>query len=226
MSIAQRLRHPDNTKLQFHYADTYQQREVYQHHSAPLITQHLARLDSVLSNATEHYTRVFAFRIDLRFPQGYPFAIENNALINAFLKRLQRSINSAGTKYSSQVRFVWAREQHQSEHPHYHVMLFLNYDAYNALGSFYPSASGGYDGKGLYHQMVRAWSHVLGIDSCFAQGLVHLPQDPYTGKHWTRCLHRYDAIGLQEAFYLGSYLCKSYTKPYGRGYHCFGSSRS
>lgn len=227
MYANQPIRHPMNTKLRLHYDISYNKYDVQQHNSAPLITQYLERTEQVFFNALNQYNRVLAFRIDLRFPEWMPsyVAQQDNHVINAFLKRLQRSLDQAETKYRSIVRFTWAREQDQSDKPHYHVLLLINYDMYNSLGALFSSHSGSYEGKGLYHQIVRAWGHAMGVESVQCKGLVNVTEDYNTKKPWIACLSRFDQQGLSDAFYRASYLCKAYSKHYGQKFHCFGSSR-
>lgn len=225
MSIHQPLRNPMNTRLKNHYAPCFEQYDVQQHDKGPLINQYLERTESVFQKALGDYSRVLALRLDLRFPEGYYREDDSNALINQFFKQLQRTVDAAKTKHPTIIRYTWAREQYQSAHPHYHVFLLLNYDTYYCLGAMRPSPSGFYEERGLFHQIVRAWAHVLKIYDIDAAGLVHIPSDPFTKQLYCQRLDRFDQCSISNAFYVASYLCKSFSKPHGNGYHCFGSSR-
>jgi len=228
MFQSQPKRHPLYTKLNCYYDSYYRGFEVNQHDKAPLIENYLERSLLIQTRALAHYNRVLAFRIDLRFPDWMTaFELTNdNVVLSAFFRHLNAELVKAGTKYTTVLRYVWCREQHHSDKPHYHLMMYVNYDAYYQLGRLRPSEGGGYEGRGLYHQIARAWARALGYLSCDVEGLVQVGENPITGYPYTACLHRDDFMGQEEAVFNLSYLCKAHTKPFQQGVHVFGTSRS
>ncbi|MHB0776556.1 YagK/YfjJ domain-containing protein [Halomonas sp. WWR20] len=227
MFESQPKRHPMNTKLNCFYNPYYRGFEVNQHAEAPLIENHLERGLLTQNRALNHYTRVLAFRIDLRFPEWMP-AIDltnDNTRLSAFYRHLNEEIAKADTKYSTVIRYVWCREQESSDKPHYHLMVYVNYDAYHQLGRLKPSEGGGYEGRGLYHQFARAWAKALDYLPCDIEGLVHVGKNPITQYPYVACLHRDDFMGQEDAVFNLSYLCKAHSKPFNQGVHVFGTSR-
>ena len=111
--------------------------------------------------------------------------------------------------------------------PHYHLMILLNKNAYDCLGSFSPDGDGAYSRNNLYHRMMRSWLKAMGFDHDdprFHQ-LIHVCKDPVTKEPWSCVLHRHDRIAMNEAVYMASYLCKAYSKPFGQRAHVFDGSR-
>ena len=220
-------RHPMNTKMNCYYDTYYRGFEVNQHLEAPLIENYLERALLTQTRAIDNYSRVLAFRIDLRFPTWMP-VIElsnDNTRLSAFFRYLNEEIAKANTKYATVIRYVWCREQESSNKPHYHLMIYVNYNAFNQLGQIKPSEGGGYEGRGLYHRITRAWARALNYESCDVEGLVHVGENPATKYPYVACLHRDDLISQEEAVFNLSYLCKAHTKPFNQGVHVFGTSR-
>lgn len=60
-------RHPQNSNLHLWYESTYRGLPVYLGRG-PLVTQYLESLLHVTQLSLQDYLRVFAFRVDLRFP--------------------------------------------------------------------------------------------------------------------------------------------------------------
>lgn len=220
-------RHPDNSKLRFYYDSRYQGLPVQQREQGPQIENYLETTLRVLQHTTYHQNRTLAFRLDLRFPQAMPVGLihADNACLNRFFYALRGELNAAGTKYHTELRYLWAREQDTSDKPHYHLMLLLNYDAFCSLGSFSPTFDGGYEMDNLYHRCVRAWSGAIGWTHYDMQGRVHVATDKLARQPYVYCLHRDDAATFSLVFYAASYLCKAYTKPIAQGIRCFEGSR-
>lgn len=221
-------RHPDNPKLRFYYDNRYQGLPLQQHALGPQIENYLETTLRVLQHTIDQQNRTLAFRLDLRFPQAMPVGPihTDNACLSRFFYALRKELSAAGTKYHTEIRYLWAREQDASLKPHYHLMLLLNYDAFCSLGSFSPSHDGGYELNNLYHRCVRAWSWAIGWPIQDMGGLVHVATDKLAGKPYVYCLHRDDAATFAQVFYAASYLCKAYSKPIAQGIRCHqGSSR-
>ncbi len=62
-------RHPDNTNLHLHREDTFEGLPVMVE-KGPFVRQYLSRLKRTIDLALSQYSRVLAFRVDLRLPLG------------------------------------------------------------------------------------------------------------------------------------------------------------
>nr|WP_163501957.1 inovirus-type Gp2 protein [Halomonas socia] len=220
-------RDPNNPKLRFYYESWYQGLPAQQHELGPLIENYLETTLRVLQHTTSQQNRTLAFRLDLRFPQAMPVGPihADNACLGQFFYALRQELKAAGTKYHTEIRYLWAREQDASPKPHYHLLLLLNYDAFCSLGCFSPSFDGGYELDNLYHRCVRAWSWAIDWPHHAMAGRVHVAKDKLTQQPYVYCLHRDDAVTFAQVFYAASYLCKAYSKPIAQGIRCFDGSR-
>jgi len=95
------------------------------------------------------------------------------------------------------VRYVWTREVGQHARPHYHFVIFLNYDAYCSLGKF----TTGRDN--MFNRLQGAWASALSLQTNDIVGLVEIPENPYYH------LHRDSNDEISKFFFRASYLCKS-----------------
>ncbi|MBK5549087.1 inovirus Gp2 family protein [Pseudomonas sp. TH03] len=216
------IRHSVNANLSLHYGNMYEAFPI-QENKGPFISQYLSRLHQTVRNALSQYSRVFAFRIDLRLPaeMQLPGNAYTNEVIGRFIESFKAKIKHNRHKarqlnkyaHDSSVRFVWAREQGQYGKPHHHLAILLNYDAFNALGKFEPGRDN------MFNRLVEAWASALGLPVEAVKGLVEIPSNPYY------CLRRGDPAEQAEFFFRASYLCKAATKAYGDGHHGFGASR-
>lgn len=185
----------------------------------------LDRFISVLGHAVDAYSRVFVFRVDLRFPAALELTPEmEHRLIDRFIasfKAKVRSNRAAALKlnpnaHDTGVRYTWAREVNLQGGVHYHFMFFLNRDAFNSLGSF-KAASGN-----TYTRLVEAWASALDIAVEEAAGLVHVTEG---GRfHLDSNSANYAEIKNQIVHSL-SYMAKEETKVLGCGLHRYGASR-
>ncbi|NLD00034.1 MAG: inovirus Gp2 family protein [Gammaproteobacteria bacterium] len=185
----------------------------------------LNRFISVLDSAMSAYNRVFAFRVDLRLPVGLILTPEmGHRLIDRFIasfKEKVRSNRAAALKlnpnaHNTDVRYCWAREVNLQGGVHYHLVFFLNRDAFNSLGSF-KAASGN-----TYTRLVEAWASALGIAVKDAAGLVHVAVGGMF--HLDLNSTNYAEIKDQVVHNL-SYMAKQETKVPGCGLHRYGASR-
>ena len=220
-------RHRDNPKLRFYYGDQYLGWPVYQYANGPLIENYLETSMRVLEHTVSQQRRTLAFRLDPRFPQTMPVGPmhADNACLSRFFHALRAELDAAGTKYTTEVRYLWCREQDTSDKPHYHLLLLLNYDAFRSLGTYSRSPDGGYSYDNLYHRCVRAWSWAIGWPIHDMKGLINVATDKLTQQPYVYCLHRDDAATFAQVFYAASYLCKAYSKPIARRIRCFDGSR-
>lgn len=215
-------RHPQNSNLIIHQGASYCGMPV-QSDRGPFVQRYLERLRSSMDRAVQQYSRVFAFRVDLRFPAGInlPENHYTNQVIERFVESFKAKIRHNRQMarmenrhaHDSSVRYVWTREVGQHGRPHYHVAFLLNYDAFNALGKF----ESGRDN--MFNRLEEAWASALGLPVEAVRGLVEIPSNP------TYCLRRDDPQSQADFFHRASYLCKAATKVYGDGQHGFGASR-
>ncbi|UTA81523.1 inovirus-type Gp2 protein [Halomonas sp. XH26] len=221
-----RKRHQCNPALKLWW-DMYYQNMRVNIEKGPLIENYLATLLRVMENARRECPRIFAVRIDPRFPaRNYISNTGNdNSYIRNFINHLQWELDVAGTKYPHKMRYVWCREQVTSIHHHYHVLLLLSGDAYRSLGNYTHSTGGSFERDNLYHRIVRAWSVAIGWPLENMEGLVHIATDDMTHQTYTWHYQRNDQATFEEVFRGASYMCKEYSKPIGQSIHCFEGSR-
>ncbi|CAN7224957.1 inovirus Gp2 family protein [Pseudomonas umsongensis] len=215
-------RHSENTNLTLCREDHYRGQPI-QVEKGPFVRSYLRRLDWVVSQTLDDYSRVFAFRFDLRFPAmiELPDYLYTNEVIDRFLASFKSKIKhnrlmaGLSKKYihGTKVRYVWAREVGLSGKPHYHVLILLNRDAFTALGRFEQGRDN------IFNRLQEAWASALRLSLDQCNGLLHIPENPIYH------LHRDDEMGQQQLFYRASYLCKAATKAFGDGQHGFGYSR-
>ncbi|ART63155.1 YagK/YfjJ domain-containing protein [Kushneria marisflavi] len=223
------LRHPNNDKLRLFYEDTYRGYSVIQYKKSPLIENFLERSFFTLNLAQEKNRTTFAFRVDLHFPKAMKRSSihNNNTVLTRFFRFFFYELKKANTKYVPSPRYLWAREQVGSEKPHYHLMLLLNKDAYDSLGVFSPGKDGTYSRQNLYHRMMRSWLKAMNFaadESCFKQ-LINVSKDHLTGRPWSSILNIENWYAMNDAMYMASYLCKTYSKIINQSTHVFDSSR-
>jgi hypothetical protein len=216
-------RHPKNSNLRLCREDHYLGWPI-QVSKGPFVRSYLNSLNGVIQRALDDCPRIFAFRFDLRFPADLdlPDHLYTNEVMDRFLESFKAKIRHNRLKaglsrkyiHDTKVRYVWAREIGCSGKPHYHVLILLNRDAFNALGKFEPGRDN------IFNRLVEAWASALRLSVDEASGLVHIPDNPVYH------LHRDDEREQRELFFRASYLCKAETKAYGDGQHGFGYSRS
>ncbi|WP_298184683.1 inovirus Gp2 family protein [uncultured Pseudomonas sp.] len=215
-------RHNQNHNLIIHEGSGYCGLPI-QGDKGPFFQQYLRRLRDTVEQAVQQYSRVLAFRVDLRFPAGIdlPECYYLNQVVERFLESFKAKIRhnrrmarvDNKNAHDSNVRFVWAREVGLYGRPHYHMAILLNFDAFNALGKFET-------GRGnMFNRLEQAWASALGLSVEAVRGLVEIPANP------AYCVRRNDPQSQAEFFYRASYLCKVATKVYGNGLHGFGASR-
>ncbi|EOV2221043.1 TPA: inovirus Gp2 family protein [Pseudomonas aeruginosa] len=217
-------RHVSNANLHLHYDNTFEGLPIMEA-KGPFIEQYLSRCKCTIERALECYSRVFAFRVDLRLPLWIelPEYVYTNLVIREFLKSFKAKIEHdrqrAQTRnryaHDSDVHYVWTREVGSGERPHYHLLILLNADAYFRVGNKTSSK------QNIFTRLQEAWAQALGLRADAVSGLVGIP--PAAEYRLTR--RPGDERALVDLFYRASYLCKAATKVYGDGQHGFGSSR-
>lgn len=188
----------------------------------PFVATYLDRLIQVMDDSLVEHPRTFAVRFDLQIPKSRLDAGKHR-LIDRFISSLKGKVKRARLRaadeaknrwaHGSAVRYVWAREVTQNNREHYHFVLFLNRDAFNAVGSYSP------DSSNLYSRLLEAWASALGVGVDEVCGLVHVPRN---ATYWVTAG---DEDSQDELIYRASYLAKVATKKTGSR-HSFGFSRS
>lgn len=215
------IRHQENNNLTLYYESHYLGLPV-QTAAGPLVLEYLGVLKHVIDLSLLDYGRVFAFRCDLRFPEGtYHLYPDSNQVIERFFASFKAKIKHNRQKarkanpnaHDTVVRYVWCRELGKHGVPHYHLVILMNNDAFCTLGLF------DLDRNNLYTRIHEAWGSALGIAAHNVMGLVEFPKNPFY------LLQRSDPNTVAEFFFRASYLCKADTKHYGNGIHGFGASR-
>lgn len=215
-------RHPDNTNLHLHHDSTFEGLPVMVE-KGPFIEQYLARLKRTIDLTLSQYSRVLAFRVDLRLPLrvGLPDDAHTNSIISRFIESFKAKIEHQRNRARAQnqyahdcrVRYVWAREVGRGERPHYHLLILLNRDAYYTLGRMQS------DAENMINRLQEAWASALRLPVDLIDGLVEIPDNA------TYRVDRQVSAHRDGLFHRVSYLCKAATKSFGGHHHGFGSSR-
>ena len=209
---------PHFTDNELIYGDTYDGYPLMRD-KGPFVRKHLDKIIDVMNASLHVHPRTFAFRADLRLPRGLQYFNENR-LIERFISSFKAKVLHARATakrtnpkaHDTSVRYVCAREVGQRGVPHYHLVIFVNRDAFNCLGRYELGRSN------LYTRLVEAWASALRIRSDAAIGLVEIPKN---AKYQVTAD---DFDSQDELFYRASYMAKSATKVKGSR-HCFGGSR-
>lgn len=230
------LRHPFNSNLNICHEPVWNERNVLQQEGG-LVVEYLSASLDVLEDTVKEFCRSAMIRFELRVPVEYqdlnPIVITRfqNALKAIIKADLSRKARKGIRVYPCRVRVVWAKEREDSHHPHYHVAIFLNKDAYFTLGEFKTTEKAAaiwsrvLDSdiqENLLDRIRAAWASALHIPPLAAVGLVHVPENPVYIID-----RKSDEYSKQfaDAFERLSYLAKAKTKYYGDGSRHFGSSR-
>ncbi|SES24056.1 Protein of unknown function [Vreelandella subterranea] len=181
----------------------------------PLLRDYLEDGYEVFKKAIDAHRRVLVLRFDLQLPLGLtlPDDAETNKVIRRFLSSFQSKIDSHlkrnDVKHKCPVRHIIAREiGTNSQRPHFHVMLLLNCNAFQNMGSRE------YEGKNNFWRIAEAWASALEISPKEAAKRVQCTKKKI-GFTFYRLQPKDGYAQLSEAFYRMSYFCKAHTKAYG-----------
>lgn len=218
-----------NPKIKYYYENYYNDFDVLQDlKRGPLVLNYLtATVDEILE-AVNSQPRLLMFRADLRFPASMKYGAmhKDNKVLTRFLKYFNVEIERASKAYKPFFRYVWAREHDASEKPHYHLLVMLNYNVFGCLGIMEPNEYDVYLRDNLFHRMMRCWYRALGLLMTEPNGnLIHIGEDPKTGKLWVAEVKRTNWDSINQAVYSASYLCKHYTKRFAEGIRLFNTSQ-
>ncbi|MGY3947248.1 hypothetical protein BJP24_15375 [Aeromonas allosaccharophila] len=142
----------------------------------------------VIANFLNKHPRVFAVRVDLRFPHipvmdnpdmptGFPPEVEEEKVITRFIASLKSQIKAARHRKGKTGKpfflgYIWVKEQVTSQHPHYHVVLLFNRDDYGHLGDY-----SNFDADNMATRIRKAWCSALRLAYPDYASLVHFPDD-------------------------------------------------
>ncbi len=137
----------------------------------PIINTYYYTLVDIITLSLQCFHRVTATRIDLRYPQSLTaddmpcidISIRDDAMTR-FCKSLQAKLNSLVNrkrKKGDRVRdhtfhYLWVRERHQSNYPHYHVVLLFCKDTFYTTGRYD-------DPESLAGLITAAWASACGV---------------------------------------------------------------
>ncbi len=177
--------------------------------SRQYIPEYQRNLTKVVNNALACHARTFAIRVDLRLGDVIPlFGYDD--LMKRFIASLNSQITAqqlrkrkTGLRVRLNVlRYFWVKEQATAEQPHYHVILFLNWDEYNRLGDYSYSTS-------LAFKIKKAWASALGYDVEDVGQLTHFPRNNVFKLDINSDSFDKD---YDQFFDRAMYLCKQYSK--------------
>ncbi|MCS6115877.1 inovirus Gp2 family protein [Shewanella baltica] len=188
------------------------------------IEEYLNKIIKVINGVVMEYSKVFAIRVDLRFPDT--FESSDTAVITRFFESLKAQLKADyqaklrnttdGQVHASELFYIWVKEMSGRDKCHYHVCLFFNGHAYKSLGKFELGRAN------MYNRIHKAWASALRLDISHAQGLIHFPENA----QYLLCRNQADFTYIyQDLFKRLSYFAKTDTKIYGNGNHNFGCSR-
>jgi hypothetical protein len=145
----------------------------------PNIVNYLDSLDITIQSALADHAKVLALRLDLHFPDFYikPASISRSFMsrfidsFKAMVKSLKHRTELEGIRFhDSEVHYSWVREiGDRYKNEHFHLVLYLNGQTFQALGAVDISAAG------IYGMVSRAWASALKLTLTQAKGLVHVP---------------------------------------------------
>lgn len=216
-------RHPDNSNLTLNRDNQYSGMSLMVE-KGPLITEYLEMLWVTIQRALIAYPRVFAARIDLKFPSGYcmPDEFERNAVIRRFIGSFKaqlkadqdRAAREGRRVHATALRYFWVREVSSQGLPHYHFAFLLNRDAYHTLGRLQTER------VNIFQRLQEAWASALRLSLPEVSGLVNVPENA-----------SFDLSagpgdpGVAAFFHRVSYFCKADTKDYSDRTRNCGCSR-
>lgn len=197
-------------------------------------------LTDVIETAHSASPRLTAIRVDLRYPASLlggdmpcMALVDREDKITRFFKSLRAKLSvlllkkhKAGLRtYPDNLHYVWAREQCGSEHPHYHILLLLNKDAFYHLGDFKSLDS-------LAGLIIQAWASAWGLharipgyqdDLALFARAVHFPTNGVYHLNVNSPATQYEDDWLKLVRRVG-YLAKTRDKDIQSGWRSFGSS--
>jgi hypothetical protein len=215
---------PNQYHLKLFTGEVYKGLPVYVHPDG-LVLNYLDCLYNVIHSSSSKYSKVFAVRVDLRFPRSY-YSLDQESLSNEYLHIFIRCLRHKLQRYQAErqqlgyrvhdagFKYVWAREYGpNSGRPHFHLLLLFNGHAFNRVGQFSSAR------ENLYTRIRESWAESLGLHLSEGARFAHFSDG---GQY---LIHSKCSENLTALFYRGSYLTKVVTKNFHDGFHVFGGSR-
>lgn len=215
---------PENPNIKLYWKPLFNGFEVLPG-IGPFIEPHLTKIDQVISWALEQSSKVYAVRLDLRFPKNYELSglgDFSNEPIQRFFKFLRKRLDShcqgkpelGLRRHPHNLIGLWSREYDRGHtRPHFHVLIILNGNAFRAIGDI--SAGG----SPLYRMVDESWLSALRCPGFGLDRLVHVCE---SGQYR---MHRDDHDRVNALFRRVSYMAKVRDKDFCDGYHRFGGTR-
>lgn len=210
-------KHLTNRNLTIHNEPKFNDWDVLTNYQ--LSQEYLGKIQSVLNKSIQQYPRTFVVRVDLHLPKvlacpDYPSGFNTEA-ITRFIESLKsqikaqqvRSLRAGKRVHPNTLRYIWAKEQHESVVPHYHMALLFNNDAFFTLGDYKTVQDN------LAGRIYTAWARALNIEPEKAIDLVHFPERSPTYNLNANSDNFVE--DCNSAFMRLSYLAKFQTKHYG-----------
>lgn len=185
------------------------------------IAECLQTTEFVLNNAIREHPRTLAIRFDLHMPSltncpDYPNPYDST-VISAFIASLKAKFKADIKRkarfnirvHSCTLRYLWVKEFSKGGLPHYHVVIFLNNDTYNSIGSY--ETQGGNNAS----RVIESWATALQVEFYQAKNLVTFPHDTpmyFLNTNASNYLDAYFSL-----FRRLSYFAKVNTKRFGSG---------
>ncbi|CNH05753.1 Protein of uncharacterised function (DUF3296) [Yersinia kristensenii] len=211
--------------------ETIQYKYIKSH--GPLNKYQLKRIEQTIDKALDEYPRVLAVRVELHMPVRRPLCdmliaddyartdaaviSRFNASLNAKIKHYELKQKNAGKRVrETSSRIVWAREFCPTSYKkHYHVLLLLNRDAFNSLGSFESD-------NGILLRLIReAWMSAINLIYPKNKELVQIPDNPC---YYISAKDGKQSEAYRELIFRSSYLAKEKNKCFTDGERNFGCS--
>ena len=191
---------------------------------------YVTRMEDTVQKALVAHPRTLALRVDLHLPEYNDLLCANtdSQVITRFMASLRSQLTAqwhrksqpGGRIHWTDLRYVWAREfDWFGIKPHYHVVLLLNNDAYNAPGNYQS------EGTNLATIIMAAWYRALRI------AIPAHPKDRSLVKFVKNPCYWIDANSdsveevLSELMFRMRYMAKVRSKHHEDGYRLFGCSQ-
>ncbi|HDO1314112.1 inovirus Gp2 family protein [Aeromonas veronii] len=185
------------------------------------LTQLKTAID-VIEDFLSVFSRVFAVRVDLHFPQMV--SADAPDMPTCFPRTDPKAITRFFASLSSQLLvehhrkgkrgtpapfgYIWVREQNASDFPHYHLVLLFNKDDYAYLGNY-----SDFEMVNMAIRIQKAWCSALRLPFPEHARLVHFPDG---GAYWLgRQTATMDCVAYREFLLRTAYLFKLHSKVSG-----------
>ena len=144
----------------------------------PLISEYMDCMMKVLGNSLLEHHRTLAVRLDLRLPKDFKYF--DASIMSKFFSSLKSKIaydlhrkEMKGTRvHKCNLRYFWVKEQSTADLPHFHVVIFLNYNTYMGLGNYESD-----NNSNLAARIKAAWASALSVPIATAGPLVEFPRN-------------------------------------------------